>query len=420
MRIAIVGSHGGRVGGTETYLSRVNLELAAAGHDTAFWHEFEAPTGSARVAIAPGAPRWCAAQIGAAPALDALERWRPDVIYAHGLSDVGLEERMLALAPIVFHAHNYHGACVSGRRMYASPDCEPCHRRFGAACLALYYPRRCGGWHPVTLLRDFRRQRRRLRFVRRCAAVVASSRYVAEEYVKHGVDASRVVALALPIGAPEIARASATDQAPHVRDTWRLLFLGRMDDLKGGGVFLGALPAILDGARCRVQVTFAGDGRARDGWSRQARTLERRLERLTIHFTGWLDEGRCDEMLLRTDLLVVPSLWPEPFGLVGLEAARAGVPAAAFDVGGISEWLTHGVNGHLAPGDPPTAAGLAHAIVDCLRDPAHHARLRAGAAALAHRVSREAHGELLCRVLAAACDDARPGVAVASRGPACP
>ena len=57
------------------------------------------------------------------------------------------------------------------------------------------------------------------------------------------------------------------------------------------------------------------------------------------------------------DLLVVPSLWPEPFGLVGLEGARSRLPAAAFAVGGIPDWLRSGVNGYLAPGDPPTPAG---------------------------------------------------------------
>ena len=56
------------------------------------------------------------------------------------------------------------------------------------------------------------------------------------------------------------------------------------------------------------------------------------------------------------DLLVVPSVWPEPFGLVGPEAAHHGVPSAAFAVGGIPEWLVDGVSGHLAAGDRPTGA----------------------------------------------------------------
>ena len=71
-----------------------------------------------------------------------------------------------------------------------------------------------------------------------------------------------------------------------------------------------------------------------------------------------------------SDLLVVPSIWPEPFGQVGPEAGLYGVPVAAFAVGGTPSWLTDGVNGLLAAGDPPTAAGLAESIVGCLADPA--------------------------------------------------
>ena len=144
-------------------------------------------------------------------------------------------------------------------------------------------------------------------------------------------------------------------------------------------------------------MTVAGIGPERD----PLRDLARRL-RLDAEFPGWV-EGRAREELLRAaDLVAVPSLWPEPFGLVGIEAGCFGVPAAAFAVGGISEWLEAGVNGELAPGDPPTAGGLAEALVRALRDPEHHARLRLGSWRAAGRFGLRAHVEGLERILAGA------------------
>jgi glycosyltransferase involved in cell wall biosynthesis len=90
----------------------------------------------------------------------------------------------------------------------------------------------------------------------------------------------------------------------------------------------------------------------------------------------------------------VPSVWPEPFGLVGIEGFEAGRPAVASDTGGISEWLTHGVSGLLVrPGD---SRALARALNELLADPQR--QLEMGAAGRAHvheRFSRERHKDAL-------------------------
>ena len=53
----------------------------------------------------------------------------------------------------------------------------------------------------------------------------------------------------------------------------------------------------------------------------------------------------------------MPSLWPEPFGLVGIEALAAGRPVVASATGGIGDWLEDGVGGLMVPpGDPGALA----------------------------------------------------------------
>jgi len=108
-------------------------------------------------------------------------------------------------------------------------------------------------------------------------------------------------------------------------------------------------------------------------------------------FTGWVAAERKTELLRSTDLLAVPSLWPEPFGLVGLEAACQGVPAVGYAVGGIPDWLIGGQGGELAPGDPPQFQGLADAIMRAFADPDHYAELCTGAWRLSRRFTLDAH-----------------------------
>ena len=175
-----------------------------------------------------------------------------------------------------------------------------------------------------------------------------------------------------------------------------LLFSGRMEYLKGGHVFLEALPQVASQLGQRLSVTFAGEGRERPALERRAAEVGN--PQLQIEFPGWVDRSRIEALLRNCDLLVVPSLWPEPFGLVGPEAGQYGVPVAAFDVGGIHDWLVSGVNGYLASGNPPTAAGLAAAIVACLRDPEIHARLRAGAVEVSRQFNIKNHLTALLKV----------------------
>ena len=77
--------------------------------------------------------------------------------------------------------------------------------------------------------------------------------------------------------------------------------------------------------------------------------------------------------------------------MTGLEAAACGVPAVAFDVGGIREWLTDDETGLLARGDRPEASALAEVIARALSDATTLARLGEGARRKAAGMTLERH-----------------------------
>jgi glycosyltransferase involved in cell wall biosynthesis len=296
------------------------------------------------------------------------------------------------IAPAVFFAHGYYGTCISGAKAVKNPVIRPCERKFGPACLLHYYPQHCGGRNPITMLHEYRRQRIRLDLLKRYGAIVTHSRHMVAELGRYDLKAHLLpwgVEQSVGVGAHAISltmNPAFSDSTPS-----RLLFAGRMEVLKGGGTFLDALPAVADALRRRLDVVFAGDGPERDTWEETARRLCATRPDISIRFVGWRPQLELADLLDRSHILVLPSLWPEPFGQIGIEAGRRGVPVAAFAVGGVPDWLTNGLNGFLASGDPPTTEGLTKAIVNCLGDPSTYARLREGALESSQRFSMERH-----------------------------
>jgi glycosyltransferase involved in cell wall biosynthesis len=419
MRIAIINWSSRKVGGVETYLSSVIPELRRLGHDLAFWHEVDKPADRNRIALPDGMPAWCVEDLGPDAALAGLRDWQPELIYAHGLLSTKLEAATIKIAPSIFFAHNYYGTCISGSKTFQQPVVMPCNRRFGPKCLAQYYPRRCGGWSPLTMLKLYRQQMKRLQMLSGYKAIVTHSEHMRAEYIKHGIEPDRIHDLLyyvrrsnqnvplvedfpqfINISNARHERAITADMRAVTdgKPEWRLLFLGRMDFLKGGEIFLDALPQISSALERPLRVTFGGDGPERHAWERRAMQIKSRLPNVRIEFAGWLKDAQIDSLMSHCDLLVLPSLWPEPFGLVGPEAGLRGVPVAAFAVGGIPNWLVDGFNGHVAPGEPPTADGLAEAVAKCLRDSETHARLSRGAEEMARRFDMQNHISALIKV----------------------
>ena len=95
-----------------------------------------------------------------------------------------------------------------------------------------------------------------------------------------------------------------------------------------------------------------------------------------IHITGYIPQSGLRGFLLRSGALIVPSTWPEPLGLVSMEALACGIPVIASAVGGIPEVVTHRKNGLLVePGNPKA---LAKAIDDFFGDEPLRRRLIRG------------------------------------------
>jgi glycosyltransferase involved in cell wall biosynthesis len=397
MRILIATWSNRRVGGVETYLSQIIPAFAARGHELAVLYESEVHVDRPGIAEALCIPSWSADALGPGEAVARATGWRPDVIYSHGIRDVELEAATLAIAPGVLFVHDYRGTCISGAKTTRAPHAQPCARRFGWGCVLQYYPRRCGGLSPVTMTRQFLVQRRRQELALRYACVVTHSEHMRLEFANNGVPRERLQRLDYLSAEPESTALLPRRATSAARFT--LSFVGRMDRLKGGDLLIASASDVAAALGRHVHVEFAGDGPCRGDWQRQAARVAASTGKVSFEFRGWLGQTALHELFAVTDLVVVPSVWPEPLGLTGIEAGHHGLPVAAFAVGGIREWLVDGINGYSAPGTPPTAAGLAAAIVQCLRDPIKYEQLSRGAIELVRRFDRTTHVSQLLAIL---------------------
>ena len=324
-------------------------------------------------------PVWNVEALGIDRAVAALGAWKPDVLFSHGFLDPQIEEQTLDVAPAVFFAHDYYGTCISGFKTHRRPTTQPCDRVFGWRCLIEYHVRgaAAGARFPWCANSAVSRAASN-----DCAGIGRSSLTsdrMREEYVRHGFESARVVKVAYGIASEPIAAKDVTVTPRGRNGRWRLP--------SSSGAYTRSRAAGNSSTRCRRSSRLSNDRfrsrsqamvrRERNGNS--APLLRLREPMIDVEFTGWLQPDELSRLYSQTDLVVMPSLWPEPFGLVGSEAGLHGVPVAAFAVGGIPDWLRPGVNGALASGSPPTVSGLADAIIECLRNDETHERLRQGA-----------------------------------------
>ncbi len=82
-----------------------------------------------------------------------------------------------------------------------------------------------------------------------------------------------------------------------------------------------------------------------------------------VEFLGWLGHAGVAAQLNAADVVVMPSRW-EGFGLVAIEAMRAGKPVVASAVGGLIEIVVDGVTGRLVPAGDAGALGAALSAFD--------------------------------------------------------
>jgi len=92
-----------------------------------------------------------------------------------------------------------------------------------------------------------------------------------------------------------------------------------------------------------------------------AREVEPHIDGQTIRYVGEVGGARKQRLFADAFAFLMPIRWPEPFGMVMVEALAAGTPVIAFAHGAAPEIVEHGVNGFLVEGEDEMAATVEQA-----------------------------------------------------------
>jgi D-inositol-3-phosphate glycosyltransferase len=241
--------------------------------------------------------------------------------------------------------------------------------------------------------------------------VVALSRTDRRQMLEHyGADSERIEVIPGGVDLQRFrpgSRQAARAELGLSRDSAVLLFVGRIQRLKGIEVLLRAAAELAEAGRLNrpLEVLIVG---GQVGTAQQRSPEQAELARLRdlaarlgiepiVHFVGAVDQGRLPLYYRAADATVMPSSY-ESFGLVAAESMACGTPVVASQVGGLRSLVEDGQTGYLIPWRHPHL--FAERIGQIVSRPALAARLGRGAAQAMQRLSWGATAERLLELYA--------------------
>lgn len=379
------------LGGTEIYTWSLARALAAAGHEVHVFyplagiaagearveqegvHLWRVPLPAARATENPAAQYWHTFRDTAIEAdfrrfLVAVD---PQIVHFQHVQ--GVSARLIALArgrPRVVTLHDYWYFCANSQLI--RPDRTVCSGPgWGWQCVDCATARAdLRTWRVARPLLALPFAYRNA-YLRRLAAAVdrfiAPSRFLRDQYVRHGFPAERMVVLENGLDMDRLHYAPDPPLPPPPARP-HFGFLGALAWQKGVHILVDAfnhMPA--DAA-----LTIYGDQTTFPEYVAQ---LKAAAQHPHIRFAGRLDPRHVGAALRQMDCLVVPSLWYENSPVTIQEAFAVGVPVVASRLGALAEKVVDGVTGRLF------AAGQSHDLGRVMRElldsPTQLAALRA-------------------------------------------
>jgi glycosyltransferase involved in cell wall biosynthesis len=277
-----------------------------------------------------------------------LERFRPDVVHAHGW----ILHSLLPLLPdsqtrLVVTMHEYGLVCPKNSFVHEDAVCSGPGFKKCVTCATEQY----GSVRSIALTTGLSLTRRSKRRVDQYLAVSSPVARACESLVAGGSNPIKIIPPFVPDATFDMRGAERPDFVPPFGGY--VMFAGALGPHKGVDVLIeawkrleGSIPLVLVGLRRHDTPSAIPPGV----------TVVENVPHAEV-LKAW---NHCT-------VAVVPSRWPDPSPLVALEAMAAGRPVIASAVGGLPDIVQDGITGVLVP--PGDVDALRATLAQLLADP---------------------------------------------------
>lgn len=343
MKILLVAKLWGYKGGIEQYLVNLVKLLHQSGHKSIVMYArksdkpFEKEVPVCGEYIIPSLDEFPTGNNikDIAEVLKIIEKEQIDVVYINEIKNYALIRALNKSRPAVGMAHGCQCICLKDGRKTFLLTREICEYKMGFACILHgCFLSRHPQWRFLPKFKNIVKSLHRLKAYRELEKMIVATHYMKNELIKHGFESEQVSVLPFFTEIPKLEE----NNLNYTNNV--ILFVGRIAREKGVDVLLKALTFV----KHDFEAWIIGEGPDR-------KRCERISKKLNLHekvkFLGWVSNDNIHKFYSKATLVALPSIWPEPFGLVGIEAMKYARPVVAFDVGGISDWLDDAETGFL-------------------------------------------------------------------------